>query len=125
MKNKRQYLLVGTLLILVICGATAWYILSRGRQQDTQQDNANRTVRFDGQLVSKDLSMMETDGPGVFIVKLVSQEHVAVNIDAGESACDRDAIKLPEKVVGDRVQVSATLSKDGILRVCNAGTYIK
>ncbi len=108
-------------LIVLIGGTVA--IVNQRRQKDDPVSKADR-VSHTGKLVSVDIQGMSSDMPGIYVVRANDQE-LTVHLDAGESACDREAIKRPVLKVGDPVSFAGDKDDDGVIRVCEQGTYIR
>ena len=123
--NKRS--LIAILVIVTVGGTLALTIFllssSKNQSKTTTTSDAKR-VSYTGQLESVDTKGMATDSPGIYKVR-VDNSTVIVGLYAGESACDRTAIRIPEVKVGDKVSVSGDRGTDGIVQVCATGTYIK
>ena len=123
--NKRSLTVI--LVIVTVGGILALTIFllnsSKNQPKITTISDAKR-VSYTGQLESVDTKGMATDAPGIYKVR-VDNSTVTVGLDAGESACDRTAIRVPGVKVGDKVSVSGDRGTDGIIQVCATGTYIK
>jgi hypothetical protein len=99
-----------------------WYVFSNS-MADNITDGQKVTVT--GVLVSKDLSAIESDGPGVFIIQTSDKENITVELSSGESACNRDAIRIPNVEVGGMVKASGDRRDGGVIQICERGTYIE
>lgn len=123
--NKRS--LIAILVIVIVGGMLALTIFllssSKNQSKTTTTSDAER-VSYTGQLESVDTKGMATDAPGIYKIR-VDNSTITVGLDAGESACDRTAIRVPEVKVGDKVSVSGDRGVDSIIQVCATGTYIK
>jgi hypothetical protein len=116
--NKHKTIIISVALAALVVTGTGVFLYAQ-----THSNKASINLSYAGRLTSIDTSAMATDGPGVYLVDVNGQK-IIVHLDAGESACDRDAIKVPDVKVGDSVRVKGDKGSDGIVRICKAGTYI-
>ena len=136
LKNRRFALAVFIVLALLV---SSWVVYAQKKSDLDHIDQVStpsivedtKRITYVGTIESLDLSVMATDGPGVFVIRS-SEGLVTVHLDSGESACDRDAIKLPTvKVggkglsVGDTIEVRGDKGADQIVRICETGTYVR
>lgn len=134
-KNQSGFSALEGLLVLVVIlaiGFIGWYVFGKNRNSATNQGASSsqsivtngKTVSFTGKVESVDLSAMASDGPGVFKIN-TGQQSITVHLDAGESSCDREAITAPHITAGNTVQVKGTKASNGIVLICDKGTYIR
>ena len=135
MKNNQDgFSIIEVVLVLaavLLIGGTGWYVWVKNatdKKNTTKNSQQNITegsrVTYTGNIKSVDLSAMPTDGSGVFVINADNLE-VTIHLSSGQSTCDRTAITVPNVKVNDNVKVSGDKASDGIVRVCESGTYIQ
>lgn len=84
-----------------------------------------KRVSYTGRVEAIDLAGTANGRPGIYKIKPLREEAVTIYLHTGETACDKIAIKVPEVNIGAIVKVHGDKGDDGIIQVCEAGTYIK
>lgn len=119
-KNRRK---LGWIFLAVFALWTLIFIIPFSRARSGQPGEA--ITQFFGTVTGIDLSSTATNGQGIYKVKDITGYINTVNLSSSKTTCDPEAIKVPEVKLGDRVFVSGKQGADGIVRICDGGTYLK